>query len=382
MTSPGSGKLKVAFLGGSVTSAAGYAHYSAINIDGKFELVAGCFSRNSEINFQTASAYGISEDRVYSNLELLLENEKGKIDVIIILTPTDQHARQVIKCIENGVPVICEKALACSSSEAEDIIVAQQRNKAFLAVIYNYLGYPMIRELKYIIDSGRIGRVTHIQAEMPQEGFIRKSPDGNPIIPQNWRLKDNLIPKVSLDLGVHLHMMIKYLTGEKPVRVAGVSESLGNFREVTDNVISLIEYTGPMTCNMWFSKMATGCRNGLKIRVYGEKGSAGWVQEEPEHLYLADIFSHRWVMDRGSSEVRICNQPRYTRFKAGHPAGFIEAFANYYADIAKSLHDFKTGTSSVLNTDCYGADESLEGLRLFEAISISSTNKDWEAVKQ
>lgn len=382
MTPMDSGKLKVAFLGGSVTSAAGYAHYSAINIDGKFDLVAGCFSRNNEINHQTASKYGISGNRVYSNFDLLLENERSKIDAVIILTPTDQHAQQVIKCINNGIPVICEKALACSSSEADEIILTQQRSRAFLAVIYNYLGYPMVRELKYIIESGRIGRVTHIQAEMPQEGYIRKSADGKPIIPQNWRLNDNLIPKVSLDLGVHLHMLIKYLTGEKPVRVAGVSESLGNFREVTDNVISLIEYTGPMTCNMWFSKIATGCRNGLKIRVYGETGSAEWVQEEPEYLYLADVFSHRWVMDRGSTEAKISNQPRYSRFKAGHPAGFIEAYANYYADISSSLHDFKTGASSGLNAECYGANESLEGLRLFEAISISSSNKNWETVTQ
>ena len=130
---------------------------------------------------------------------------------------------------------------------------------------------------------------------------------------------------------------------------------------------------------MWYSKIAIGQRNGMKIRVYGKQGSAEWLQENPEVLKLADSSGHRWTLDRGNDEVEISNKNRYTRFKVGHPAGFIEAFANYYADIANSFQKFKMGQSEFL-TECFGVEEALEGTQLFESIQRSSKSKLWEKV--
>jgi predicted dehydrogenase len=230
-----------------------------------------------------------------------------------------------------------------------------------------------------MIQKGIFGRILHMQVEMPQEGFIRLDQAGKPVIPQEWRLKDGVVPKLSLDLGIHLHMFIKYFTDEVPVNVVAKSESLGNFTEIIDNVNCLIEYTNNLTCGMWYGKIAIGKRNGLQIRIYGQKASAEWIQETPEVANIAFSTGKKCVVDRGSDGVEVCNQARYTRFKAGHPAGFIEAFANYYSDIADALYRYKKDNTLALK-ECFGIEEAHEGLKLLEAIQRSSLSKKWEKV--
>jgi predicted dehydrogenase len=135
-----------------------------------------------------------------------------------------------------------------------------------------------------------------------------------------------------------------------------------------------------MSCNIWYSKCALGNRNGLNLRVYGDKGAVRWVQEDPEVLHLADNHGRRSIIDRATNGVSVCNQPRYCRFKAGHPAGFIEAFANYYDDLAEAIREHKKGNSAYISEHSYGIQEALEGLKLFEAASRSSKSGRWENI--
>jgi predicted dehydrogenase len=373
--------FNVAFLGGAHSSAVGRTHRVAIEMDRRFKLVAGCFSRNAEANICTAQQYGVLSDRTYASLDHLLEREAGQIDAVHILTPTDQHMPQVLQCIRAGVPVICEKALANSSAEAEEIREELKKRDGFLAVTFNYLGYPMLRELKSMVEQNVFGKIQQLHIEMPQEGFSRVTHDGKPIVPQDWRLRDGIVPTISLDLGVHLHMIARYLTGEKPLKVVASSDTYGNFPQIIDNVSCIAKYSNNLHCNIWYSKTIIGQRNGLKLRLLGEKGSADWIQENPEQLFVADNLGRRYMVDRASSEVKVCNQARYTRFKAGHPAGFIEAFANYYSDVADSLALYLRQQRPFANADCFGVQEALEGLYLLEAISASSKSQSWVAVK-
>lgn len=373
-------KLKIAFVGGAYDSAVGRAHRAAIALDQRFELIAGCFSRTEQTSRASAVQYGISPERAYDSIDKLLSREASELDAVVIMTPQDQHGQHVIACLESGLPVVCEKALVGSTEEAVAIQSALSSRRGFLAVTYNYTGYPILRELRQMIQKGRLGRVQQIQVEMPQEGFLKRGSNDLPLTPQDWRLRDGSIPTISLDLGVHIHGMIRFLTGETPQEVVATSQSYGNFSQVTDNVACLANYTNGMTCNIWYSKTALGCRNGLKIRVFGEKGSAEWVQENPEFLYMADQKGGRFIVDRTGNDIEIANQPRYTRFKGGHPAGFIEAFANYYCDIADALEQYLQGKSDPESGYVYGISESIEGLQMLEAISRSSQSKQWEKI--
>jgi len=373
-------KLKVAFVGGAYESAVGRAHRSAIAMDQRYELVAGCFSRNINNSRATAAEYGVDQQRAYSSLAVMLQNESRNLDAVIVLTPQDQHGVHVSNCLEAGLPVVCEKALVTSSSEALALSNDLAKKNGFLAVTYNYTGYPMIRELQHMIASGVFGKIHQVLMEMPQEGFAKVAEDGMPIQPQGWRLHDGAIPTLYLDLAVHLHMMARFLLGETPEEVVALSSSSGNFPKIIDSTQCLVRYSGNIHCGIWFSKVALGYRNGLRIRIFGEKGAAEWVQENPEYLYYADNQGKRMVMDRSCQGIFIGNKSRYQRFKVGHPAGFLEAFANYYVDIAEALVSYRLTGRMEFGSYVFGVEESIEGLKMLEAIARSSHSHKWESV--
>jgi predicted dehydrogenase len=375
------GKMRVAFLGGAYASAVGRVHRTAVEMDQRFELVAGCFSRHAEANRDAALRYGLDPACIHGSLDELLGRQVGRIDAIVILTPTDQHAPQVLRCLDAGLPVICEKALASNGDEVATIRDRLLRHSGFLAVTYNYTGYPMFRELKRMVAEGRLGRIEQIHVEMPQDGFGRVGGDGAPLVPQDWRLRDGRVPTISLDLGVHLHMMVRFLTAAQPLEVVATSASYGNFRQVVDNVSCLAHYSDDLNCCIWYSKTAFGYRNGLKVRVFGENGAAEWLQENPEYLQLTDRRGTKFIIDRASGEVRVANQDRYSRFKVGHPSGFIEAFANYYYDAADALTAHLAGDNSWSSPYVFGVDEALQGTRMLEAIADSSARRCWVPVE-
>ena len=146
--------------------------------------------------------------------------------------------------------------------------------------------------------------------------------------------------------------------------------------------ICIANYTNDIVSNIWFSKSALGHRNGLKVRVYGEIGSAEWYQLEPENLYYNDNKGHKIVIDRASVDVNVANENRYNRFKAGHPSGFIEAFANYYTDIAMALDARERKKNNLYNNGIYNIDVALEGLKMMEALVKSSKEKSWVKISE
>ena len=347
-----------------------YTHFVASQMDNAWELQAGCFSQDNQENLETAKVYRIVEDRLYSDWRSMLEAEKGRLNAITVLTPTPLHYEMVCACLEKGYAVICEKALATTSQEAQSILDLKNKLGGFVAVTYNYSGYPMVRELRSRIKSGKLGKILHFQAEMPQEGFIRVDDQGNKPTPQSWRLVDGQLPTIYLDLAVHLHQLIGYLIEAKPVAVVANQDSYGWFPEIIDNVSCLCRYSDGISGTLWFSKSALGHRNGLRLRIYGSEASAEWYQANPEELLLSYGDGRREILDR-ATKTEIAHQLRYNRFKSGHPAGFIEAFANLYQDIAKaySLHLFNKLCS---HDNIFGVTVATEGLRFLEKISLSS----------
>lgn len=367
--------LRLGFIGGALNSAVGYTHYNSSRLDGHFRVDSGCFSRRVEVNEETARTYGIPTGRTHATWHALLESEKQSLDAVLVLTPTPDHLDSVITALDAGYPVICEKALAVSSEACRRIDEAVERNRGFLAVTYNYSGYPMVRELRRMIADGQLGRLQQIHIEIPQEGFLRQA-----AAPQAWRLKDHAVPTVSLDLGVHAHHLVHFLTGGKtPLEVMGDQATYGQFGDIVDNVYCLAHYKDDLRVQSWFGKTALGNRNGLRIRAYGSLASAEWFQMQPEDLLFSQADGRRLLIDRGSGDADLVRQLRYNRFKSGHPSGFIEAFANLYADIADQLRQHQSG-SVTPNVFVYGAQESEEGLRFLEAISRSVQTRKWETV--
>ena len=370
--------FRLAFLGGAPNSAVGYAHFVAARMDGLWDLRAGAFSRHADVNAKAAEVYGVASELTFNGLEELLDKEGDNLDAVSILSPTPDHFGMVLDCLHRGLPVICEKALAMTSGEATKIRDICSEKKGFLAVIYNYSGYPMVRELRRIIRDGILGEILHFQAEMPQEGFLRVDAQGNKPVPQDWRKTDGPVPTLHLDLAVHLHELVHYLTGHKPLEVVADQSSRGWF-PVVDNVNCLARYSGNVQGQFWFSKCALGHRNGLRLRIYGSKGSAEWYQLNPEELVLSFADGRRQIFDRASN-AKVASLPRYTRFKAGHPAGFNEALANLYFDIHTALEGFKQ-TGKQESEEVFGADLAVEGLDFLDAMVRSCNSRRWEQIQ-
>nr|VFJ68720.1 MAG: Predicted dehydrogenase [Candidatus Kentron sp. FW] len=372
--------LRLGFIGGGMDSAVGDTHFIASRMDGRFGVEAGCFSNRAEINLQTGEKWHISTKRCYPDIVPFLEKEKDRLDAVVVLTPTPDHVEPVVTALELGYPVICEKALATSAADACRIAAVRQEQRGFLAVTYNYSGYPMLRELRHWIRQGRLGLLEQIHIEMPQEGFARLDRHGLPMIPQPWRLTDGNIPTLSLDLGVHLHHIIAFLSGEKPMELVALQSSRGRFRKITDNTICIARYSNDLECSLWFSKAALGYRNGLKVRVFGEQAAAEWRQTDPENLLYYDERGRQFIIDRSDADVEVACMARYNRFKVGHPAGFIEAFANLYWDIANAIEASRQNAAHS-SEYVYGASHAVEGLIMLESMARSSHERGWVTVE-
>lgn len=362
--------LRAAMIGGGVNSAVGRSHEIALRLDNAFELVAGCFSRSSEVNRLSAEAYRVEPDRVYDSLESLLKGEDGRLDVVVIATPITAHASQIAMVLDAGLTVICDKPLVASSAECDELLAKVPADSTRLFSVFNYTGYQAVREIKHRVEAGEVGKVFKIMAEMPQDSYLRLKNTDRVNTIQPWRLIDGEVPCLSLDLFAHVHSLVNFITGLNPCSVYARSRAISNVSEgLIDEVDALVEYENGMLLNAWYGKVALGHRNGLKIRVYGSLGYFEWLQEQPEQIVYANAVGDRFLLDRISSSSNITQETRYNRFKAGHPAGFIEAFSNYYFDIARAIND------GVLNEYTLSASVAAQGIAVSDAIQRASLSR-------
>lgn len=363
---------EVVIIGGGINSAVGKAHISCLNLlSNKFKIVGGVFSRDKDINLETARNIPLEKDQIFYSYEEMLLSFKSRSVMVIILSPTDQHFQHIKLALEMGFDILCEKAVTSSVMDCQNLIELEKKSKGKVYVMYNYLGYPMVNEMKKRIPS--LGKIHTVNIRMPQETFLRLVND-QPLSPQDWRLKDNEgIKKISLDLGVHLHILIKYLLDERIKDVVSYVKSAGYFNEVVDDVNALLLGENDCIINMWYSKSAIGNRNGQAIEIYGKKGSLKWIQEYPEELYFATPDGEKKIIDLASPDLFLNGEEieTLTSFKPGHPIGFIEAMRNYYQDIYDDL------THRSNSDKLFGLKEALEGLTLLKGIEKSSKERKW-----
>lgn len=349
-------------------------------MDHRFTVTAGAFSLDDKTNFETAAQWNVDNSHVYRDYLELFEREKGQVDAVAVLTPTQSHADISIAAILAGFPVICEKSMTASVADAMRMKNAVSQHHGFLAVTYNYTGYPMVRQIRALIREGAIGHLCQIMIEMPQDGFLRLDGENKPLTPQQWRLDNSELPIISTDLGVHLTNMIGFLSAQKPIELLATQNRFGNF-DVVDTVNCIAHYTNDLVCNIWFSKIALGYRNGLNVRIFGDKGFLMWRQMEPEALVMTDAHGTTKTLDRANAELRLTHLQRYNRFKAGHPAGFIEAFANCYGDIGDALLGYASCTAMDYEY-IFSVDDALTDIRSIDAMNCSAISKAWVKVDQ
>lgn len=375
-----SAPLNLGFIGGGLNSAIGPAHFHSSMLDDRFRVVSGCFSRDESVNAATCKRWHIDPVRCTTDWHEYLERECADLDALGILTPIPEHHEMLTAALENGVPIICEKALVANTRQATQLLVQHEQKPGYLAVTFNYSGYPAVRLLRSIVSEGALGTLQQVHLEMPLENFMRVPVnDVAPSKPQAWRQTDDVIPTMLLDLGVHLHHLLYFVSGQEASSVMASFNRFSNMPGIVDDAKIWLDCVNGLQASMWMSKTALGYRNGMRLRLFGTEGSAEWLQSDPENVQYTDIHGNRSALDRGV-ENEILSTPHYNRFKAGHPSGYIEAFANLYWDLADSLNEFKeTGNTSHPNV--FGVAHAKNGLAMLESAAESARIGKWVKVK-
>ena len=370
-------------IGGGPGSFIGAVHRIAANLDGQIELVCGCFSSKPEKSRATGESLFLPPERVYASWEEMLEKEAllpegERMDFVSIVTPNHVHFAPAMMALDKGFHVALDKPMTFSLEEAKQLAAKVKETGKLFLLTHTYTGYPMVKEARHRVLNGDLGKVRRIYVEYPQGWLYNDCASTNK--QAAWRVDPNRSGKAGCmgDIGTHAFNLAEYITGLKATEICGELQTFVPDRLLDDDGAALIRYEGGARGVLMASQIAVGCENSLKIRVFGEKGGLDWRQEEPNTLIL------RWP-DRPAEIVRTNNgyvsgiSAYNSRVPAGHPEGYLEAFANLYRNFATALRAKLEGKEPAPEAlDFPSAEEGVRGMRFIETIvSTNNTDAKW-----
>ena len=367
-------KLTYGMVGGGPGSFIGDAHRRSINLDGQAELVAGCFSRSMEKTLETGKALGIAEDRCYVNYEEMAKAEAARedgIDFVVVVTPNYAHYGACKAFLEAGIHVSCDKPLAVSVEQAEELEkIAKEKDLLFL-VTYTYMGHVTAKHAKEIIKAGEIGKIRCVAAEYPQGWLAYEGEWGGK--QGEWRCDPAMSGNTNClgDLGTHVENAVATMTGLKIKRVLAKMDVIVPGRTLDDNDFVMVEYEGGATGMYWSSQVCIGHDNSLRVRIYGENGSIQWFQEEPEKITVIKRDGSLTEHHRGYGSIAP-GAAKYGRLPSGHPEGWLEAMANLYRSFMECINAKADGTFTPDMIDYPTVSDGVEGIKFVEACIKSS----------
>lgn len=357
-------KLRIAMIGGGPTSMIGPVHRVAIRLTNEYDLVAGCFSSKPEKRHEIAEALDMNVDVVYPDWQSLLKDAgKLKLDAVTILTLNDTHVEIATKFAEAGIHIICEKPLSNDWEGVKELQEVIKRNNLTFTLTHPYSAFPTARLLHKEVAEGKFGKIKMVDVEYIQ-GWLREllETDAKNAFAV-WR-ED---PKVGGpggvigDIGVHALQLAEYISGLSVQSLnSDVTQMPG--RKVPDDARMMLRLNDGATGSLWCSQVAVGCRNALNIRVFGEKGSFSWGQEDPETVHYFDANNIETVYKRGIKGDGY--------LPSGFTIGYCEAFSQLYDDAAKSIRAHKKGET--YSHDSPGLDYGVRGLKFIDAVLKSS----------
>jgi predicted dehydrogenase len=381
-------KLRMGMVGGGRGAFIGAVHRMAANLDGKIELVAGCFSSSPEKSKASGEDLFLDPERVYGSYQEMAEKEGAlplgeRIDFVSIVARNDLHAPVAKAFLKAGIHVICEKPLAYSLEEAKELKEVVDQSGMVFALTHNYTGYPMVKEARAMVKAGKLGRILKIVAEYPQGYAVGAINDADSGRIANWRADPNVagVSNCMGDIGSHAENLARYITGLELVEIAADLNTFVPGRQLDDDGSMLVRYEGGARGVLYASQISTGDENNLNIRVYGTAASLEWHQEHPNELIVKFADEPRQIWRRGNSY----NGPeatKYTRLPFGHPEAFIEAFANVYLAAAEAIGDYLDGSyPRAEGYDFPTIDDGVEGMAFIEAtVASSKANSAWTPV--
>ena len=365
-------------VGGGPGSFIGKIHTKSARLDGQIELVCGAFDIDPANSKLQGKEYYLDPSRVYDTFQEMISREKDlpegqRMDFLSITTPNHVHFEPARLALENGFHVVSDKPLTNNTEDARKLVSLVEKTGLIFAVTHAYTGYPMVKEAREMIRQGHLGKIRKVVSEYPQ-GWLSTPIENTDNMQASWRLDPARSGKSNCmgDIGTHALNLAEYITGLKVTRVCADISIIVEGRKLDDDGNVLVRFDNDARGIIYASQISAGEENGLKIRVYGEKGGLEWIQVEPNTLIV------KWL-DKPIQHIRTGNPwcsdlANYnTRFPAGHPEGLIEAFGNIYRNVATCIqHRLEEKEAPAEALDFPTVYDGLRGLQFIDSVLESS----------
>jgi len=355
-------------VGGGPGGFIGDVHRRAMWLDGLYKVTAGVFSRDAAKSEAFGATLGIPAARLYGTYEEMAEKEAAlpadeRVEVVVVVTPTPAHAGAVAAFASRGFAVICDKPLCSDLGEADSVLALLREKRTPFMLTHNYSGYPMARQAKAMVAAGRIGEVKKVIAEYEQGWLCEEA-----------QLSSTGAITSLADVGTHAFQLLEYVAGTSVSQVFADCETMVGGARTPDDASVLLRLEGGARGVLIASQASAGARNGLRLRVFGTKGGLFWEQESPERLRFCPCGEPEQVLVRGGPGL--CDEAvAMSRIPVGHPEGFLEAFANLYANFHR--HVASPSEEGAGSPDFPSAADGRAGLAFVAACLASSEAGQW-----
>lgn len=378
-------RLRLGMVGGGRGAFIGAVHRMVARLDDRWDFVAGALSSDAERARASGADLGLAADRIHTDAASMATAEAARadrIDAVAIVTPNHAHFPAAKAFLEAGIHVICDKPITTTRADAEHLAGLAADRGLLFAVTHNYTGYPLVRQARAMVTAGDLGAIRVVQVEYAQDWLATRLEDSGHK-QAGWRTDPARSgPAGSVgDIGSHAFNLAEFITGAE---VSSVSADLQVFvpgRRLDDNAHMLLRFSGGARGMLWCSQVASGQENGLRIRVYGEKGGLEWQQEQPNALWHFPLGeAPRLIRRAGNGAWPVAAAA--SRIPAGHPEGYLEAFAQLYTDIAELIAARIEGREPADDARLVPmAADGVRGVRFIEAaVASSAANAAWTEV--
>lgn len=369
-------------VGGGKNAFIGAVHRIAANMDGLIELACGAFSSHPDNARESGKALFLPDDRIYLSYEEMIEKESllpadKRMDFVAIVTPNHLHFAPAMLALDHGFHVVLDKPMTFSLEEALRLKKKVEETDLLFCLTHTYSGYPLVKQARRMVKDGLFGKIRKIYVEYPQ-GWLSRLSEKDGSKQAEWRTDPKRSGKSGAmgDIGTHAAHLAEYISG---LRIAALCADLSIMvegRALDDDGNVLLRFDTGATGVLYASQVAAGEENALKIRVYGENGGIEWAQQEPNTLLVKWLDQPTQVYRAGMPWL--CAEAKFnTRTPAGHPEGYLEAFANLYRDFALTLMARIDGTRPPPEAlDFPGAEDGVRGLAFIDTLIRSNTSKE------
>ncbi len=377
-------KLRMGMVGGGRDAFIGAVHRIAANIDGQIELVCGAFSSNPEKSKLSGQDFYLDPNRVYGTYQEMIEKEKElpadqRMDFISIVTPNHVHYGPAKMALENGFHVVCDKPLSFDLEEAKDLVATVKKTGNIFALTHNYTGYPMVKQARAMVQNGDLGEIRKVVVEYPQ-GWLSEMIESTDQKQAAWRTdpKRSGIAGAMGDIGTHAENLAEYITSLKISEICADISTIVPGRLLDDDGNVLLRFDNGARGILFASQISKGEENALAIRVYGTKAGIEWHQMEPNSLVVKFGDKPTEIMRTGTDSLYPV-AGAHTRTPAGHPEGYLEAFANIYRNFAKCVQARIDGHDvDPIYQDFPTVEDGLRGMEfIYKVIESGKSDQKW-----